>query len=69
MLTDQSIAATAARELAREKSVDTTEEAPNDADVAEAANEQSGDSTGLDVDGFIRACLQLMRDNFLAKVR
>lgn len=66
--TEQGIAATAAQELAREKPIAITAEAPNGAEAAEADNGRS-DSTGLDADSFVRVCLQLMRDNFLAKVQ
>lgn len=68
MPTVQSIVATAAQELAREKPNAATGEAPNDAEEAEADTGQSGDSARLDADGFVRVCLELMRDNFLAKV-
>lgn len=68
MSTDQGIAATAAQELARAKPVAAKGEAPTHAKVAGEGNGQRGDSTGLDADGFVRVCLQLMRDNFLVKV-
>ena len=38
------------------------------AEAAEANNGQRGDSAGLNADGFVKVCLQLMRDNYLAKV-
>lgn len=43
-------------------------EAQNEPEVEETENGQGGDSNGLNADGFVRVCLQLMRDNFLAKV-
>lgn len=68
MSIDQSIAATATRELARKRPIAITGEAPSEPEAAEAEVVQSDDSAGLDADGFVRVCLQLMRDNFLAKV-
>lgn len=64
----QSIADAAAHEVARDKPLTSGEESQNGAEVADEENEQSGDSVGLNAEGFVRVCLQLMRDNFLAKV-
>eukprot|EP00752_Nemacystus_decipiens_P002249 g2131.t1 len=66
-LSFESIAATAAEELAREKPVATAGGGPSLAKMVEGENGQIGDSVGLDADGFVRVCLQLLRDNFLAK--
>eukprot|EP00903_Cladosiphon_okamuranus_P019584 g18012.t1 len=63
-LSFESIAATAAKELAGAKPISTFGNEPK---VDETKNGQNGDSSRLDVDGFVRVCLQLMRDNFLAK--
>lgn len=67
----QSIAATAAEEVARKDTIAAGGETSNDKETElSVCTPEIGhiNSAGLDAVGFIRVCLQLMRDNFLVKV-
>ena len=70
----QSIAATAEEEVARSTAIsvvgDTRGDQERHVSLRNADNgEVDNSTTGLDAKGFIRVCLQLLRENFLAKVR
>jgi len=68
----QSIAATAEEEVARSATNAAAGVTPGDEERdASGCNTENGEvegKAGLDADGFVRVCLQLLRDNFLVKV-